>query len=138
MTTSFTPRRPAPGAALFLAASVLAMAGCGREQSPAQTQKDMNEERRAGNAQVQDAQREAAEHRMDAAEQATEDQMRIEIEQIRADHAVATARCDGLPEASREGCRKDAQATYDQRLEQARKRPVPAPDAAAPPVPAPR
>lgn len=121
-------------AAALLAVLAFALTGCNRQESAADVAEDMSEQRREGNEQVREAQEDAAANLSDSAEQLNADAARIEMEKIRADYEVAKERCDGIPEDTRENCRKDAQATFDRRMNELRAMHPAAADTAAPPA----
>lgn len=121
-------------AAAALAAGVLTLSACNRQESAADTAKDMSEERREGNEQVREAQKDAAANLAESADQVNADAARIEMEKIRADYEVAKERCDAVPKDTRESCLKDAQATFDRRMAEVRAVQPAASDASTPPT----
>jgi hypothetical protein len=110
-----------------MALAVLALVGglslgaCNRQENPAETSRDMSEERAEGNENVADATKDAAENLNDGASASTvvNDAHKIEVEKIRADHDVAKERCDGVPAPDQSKCRADADAAYDSAMKAA-------------------
>ena len=110
-----------------MALAVLALVGglslgaCNRQEDPAQTSRDMSEERAEGNENINEAAKDATENFNDGASAKTvvEDAHAVEVEKIRADHEVAKERCEGLPAPDQEQCRKDADAAYETALKAA-------------------
>ncbi len=107
-------RRPLALAVIALV-SGLSLGACNRQESPAETSKDMSEERAEGNEKIHDAAKEMREDNKEGASADTlnKDAHKIEVEKIRADHEVALQRCDGVPPAEQSKCRSDADAAYD-------------------------
>jgi hypothetical protein len=101
--------------AAMLAGSLLALGGCNRQEDPADTAKDMGEARQEGTENVREAAEEAAENRADGAslKEATSDAYKVEAEKIHADYEVAKERCDGVAEADKAQCRKDAESAHE-------------------------
>jgi len=107
-------------AVLALAGGVV-LSGCNRQEDPAETSRDMSEERAEGNENVTEATQDAVENLEDGASANTvmNDAHRIEVEKIRADHDVAKERCDGVPAPEKDKCRSDADALYDSAMKAA-------------------
>jgi hypothetical protein len=101
--------------ALLCVGGAFGLAGCNRQEDPADTAKDMSEARQEGTENVTEAAQDAAQNRAEGAsvKEATTDAYRVEAEKIRADYEVAKERCDGVAEADKEQCRKDAQNAHD-------------------------
>lgn len=104
-----------------MALAVLALVGglslgaCNRQEDPAETSRDMKEERAEGNENIKEAVEDAKENLNDGASAKTvvDDAHQVEVEKIRADHEVAKERCDGVPAPEQDQCRKDAEAAHD-------------------------
>ena len=99
-----------------MALAVLALAGglslgaCNKQEDPAETSRDMSEERAEGNENFNDGA---------SAKTVVGDAHEVEVEKIKADHEVAKERCDGVPAPEQDQCRKDADAAYDTALKAA-------------------
>lgn len=106
--------RALPFAVLALVGG-LSLGACNRQEDPAQTSRDMSEERAEGNEKINEATKDAVENLNDgaSAETVVNDAHRIEVEKIRADHEVAKERCGGLPAPDQDKCRTDADEAYD-------------------------
>ena len=115
MKPESTPRLRPMALAILALVGGLSLGACNRQEDPAETSRDMSEERKEGNENIADATKDAAENVKDGASATTmaNDAHKIELEKIRADHEVAKERCDGVAEADKAKCRSDADLAYE-------------------------
>ena len=114
----------------------LSLGACNRQENPAETSRDMSEERAEGNENIADATKDSADNLKDGASSTTvvNDVHKIELEKIKADHDVAKERCDGVPADEQAKCRADADLAYDSAMKAADEK-LKATQGGTPPVP---
>lgn len=115
LTPEFTDAIRSSLLAVVVLGGTFGLGACNRHEDPAETAKDMADERAEGNENVREATEDAAENMAEgtSVKEAASDAYKIEAEKIRADYEVAKERCDGVADPDKDKCRKDAEAARD-------------------------
>ena len=98
----------------------LAVVGCNRQETPAQTRADVSEAQRDGANDVADERREARNDMNKSGENAAEGRREVALAQAKAAHEVAIERCEAMTGEPRTTCKKQADATRDRAEAQAK------------------
>lgn len=96
-----------------LAVSVIALSACNRQETPAQTQRDVASAQMKGAEKVDDAIKDANKTDAQASKEVQNANADVELTKANADYKVAVAQCEAQTGPARDACNSKAQAALD-------------------------